>query len=307
MPGERAMRVKLKSVNWATKRLANGQVVTHYYAWRGGPPLEGEPGSPEFVASYERAYCERRKPDASLFKAIIAGFVQSKAFTEGLRPRTRSDYLKMIRLIEDKFGDLPILALEDPRVTLEFIQWRDAMASPRQADYAFTVLMRIISWGRQTGQTTYRPPDQIERRYYGDRSDLIWEDALHIDKFMAVAPEPLQWALILAAETGLRQGDILVLPWSSYDPTPTQESPLGWVRTIPSKSITRKCPKGRPVRIPATRRLHGLLTSIPRRGPLVLTNAYGRPWQANAFRKAWEHVAKKAAGNAIIKLEKYRG
>lgn len=271
-------------------------MVTYYYAWRGGPNLRGEPGSPEFVRSYEEAHRTRRKPDRAIFKSIITEFQISKAFTEGLRSRTQSDYLKCIRKIEDAFGDLPVAALNDPRVTLDFIKWRNAMASPRQADYAFTVLMRIISWARGAGLTTYRPPERIERRYYGDRSDLIWEDARHIGPFMSVAPEPLQWALTLAAETGLRQGDILTLPWTAYDPMPTEHGPLGWVRTVPSKSKTRRCPKGRPVAIPITRRLRALLDRLiaSRKGPIILTNARGVPWQGNKFRKAWEHIAKKA-------------
>ena len=33
---------------------------------------------------------------------------------------------------------------------------------------------------------------------------------------------------------------------------------------------------------------------MPRRGPIILTNAQGHPWKANKFRKAWEAVAKKA-------------
>ena len=36
------MRVHLKGVASATKRLADGRKVTYYYAWRGGPKLEGE-------------------------------------------------------------------------------------------------------------------------------------------------------------------------------------------------------------------------------------------------------------------------
>ena len=45
-----------------------------------------------------------------------------------------------------------------------FLEWRDAMAnSPRQADYAWMVLMRLVSWARARGLTTYRPPDRIER------------------------------------------------------------------------------------------------------------------------------------------------
>ena len=51
--------------------------------------------------------------------------------------------------------------------------------------------MRIIAWARGRTLTAYRPPERIERLYYSDRSDLIWEDH-HIVRFMAVAPKPLQ-------------------------------------------------------------------------------------------------------------------
>jgi hypothetical protein len=46
------VRVRLKGINYATKRLADGRKVTYWYAWRGGPQLQGEPGTPEFIASY---------------------------------------------------------------------------------------------------------------------------------------------------------------------------------------------------------------------------------------------------------------
>ena len=45
------MRLRLKGINSITKRLANGSVRTYWYAWKGGPPLRGAPGTPEFVAS----------------------------------------------------------------------------------------------------------------------------------------------------------------------------------------------------------------------------------------------------------------
>ena len=77
----------LKGVHWTTKRLANGTVVTHYYAWRGGPKLWGTPGSVEFIHSYEEAHRNRRKPDGTVLKSVLVEFVLSKAFTEGLRER----------------------------------------------------------------------------------------------------------------------------------------------------------------------------------------------------------------------------
>jgi integrase len=240
--------------------------------------------SPEEVArlivSYDRAKAKRRISDPAIFKSIISAFMASPAFTR-LRPRTQASYHRMIRLIEDAFGDLPIGALDDPKVTKDFLDWRDSMeATPCQADYAWRVLMRIISWARGRAMTTYRPPERVEALYYTDRSDLIWEEC-HIERFIASAPEPLQWAMIIAAETGLRQGDLALLPWSAYDPNPSPHAPLGWIRTVPSKSIIRRRPNGRGVRIPVTRRLRALLDELwaKRKGPIILTNSDGRPWK----------------------------
>ena len=83
---------------------------------------------------------------------------------------------------------------------------------------------------------------------------------------------PLQWALVLAADTGQRQGDLLRLPWSAYDGK--------WITLTQSKT-------GRKVRVPVTARLRAVLSSIPRVGPIILTNGRRRPWAPNAFRKAW--------------------
>jgi hypothetical protein len=54
------MRVELKGIASATKKLADGTRVTYYYAWRSGPPLVGEPGTPDFIASYNAAVATRR-------------------------------------------------------------------------------------------------------------------------------------------------------------------------------------------------------------------------------------------------------
>src|SRR5262249_4000376 len=147
-------------------------------------------------------------------------------------------------------------------------------SSPRQADYAWTVLMRVISWARDRGLTTYRPPNRVERLYHADRADMIWTEE-HISAFMSVAPETLQRALVLALETGQRQGDLLVQRGSSYEGI--------WIKL-------RKKKPGRAVKVPVTRCLRAVLDSTPRKSPIVLTNSYGRPWQQNAFRKAWGAV-----------------
>jgi hypothetical protein len=55
------MRINFKGLNFATKRLADGTLRKYYYAWRGGPLLRGEPGTPEFQASYNEAVTSRSR------------------------------------------------------------------------------------------------------------------------------------------------------------------------------------------------------------------------------------------------------
>ena len=143
------MRVQLKGIHAVKVKLASGATATYYYAWRKGPRLVGEPGSPEFIASYHAAIqSSRREPDRSNFHSVIAGYKASQDFL-GLSKRSQLDYLKHIAKIEEKFGTLPLAALDDARVTKDFLEWRDSMAkAPRQADYAWTILMRLLSWAR---------------------------------------------------------------------------------------------------------------------------------------------------------------
>src|SRR5262245_58353289 len=110
------MRVSLKGIASATKILASGEKVTYYYAWRGGPKILGAPGSPELLQSYEKAHRERRAPDPSLFKSIIAGYVASPEFAD-VRDRTKADYMKQLAKIERALSDLPIAALDEPPIS----------------------------------------------------------------------------------------------------------------------------------------------------------------------------------------------
>jgi integrase len=151
-------------------------------------------------------------------------------------------------------------------------------SSLRQADYAWMVLMRLLSWARARGLTLYRPPERIERLYHADRSEKIWSES-QIAAFMDIASEPLQRALVLALETGQRQGDLLLLPWSAYDGA--------WIRLRQSKT-------SRAVNIPVTRRLRAVLENTRRTSTVILTDSRGRAWKPNTFRRMWGIATKKA-------------
>ena len=98
--------------------------------------------------------------------------------------------------------------------------WRDELAarSRRQADYAWTVFARVLSWGFNRGLVAANPCARGGRLYRGSRAEKIWT-ADDEAAFLERAPAHLHLPLMLALWTGQRQGDLLRLPWSAYDGT----------------------------------------------------------------------------------------
>jgi integrase len=296
MNGEQNVRVVLKGIHRVKRKLANGELKVHFYAWRGGPAIQAKPGTPEFVREYHDAHASLRQPRAGTFMTIIAQYKAAPEFT-GLAASTRRAYLTYIKLIEDEFGDLPVTALADRRVRGEFKTWRDSFAeTPRKVDYAWTTLARVMSFAKDRGIIATNPCERGGRLYVADRKDKIWTEQ-DIAAVLAVASSEIQLALILALWSGQRQGDLLRLPWSAYE-TP-------YIRLRQSKG-------GRRVAMPAGAPLRTLLDATSRRGPLILTNTLGRPWTSDGFRTSWGKACERAGidgltfhdlrGTAVVRL-----
>jgi integrase len=213
------MRVRLKGINSVTKKLADGTRRTYWYAWKGGPPLTGKPGTAEFIHSYNAAIATKVAPPQGKLLSVLQSYQTSGEFG-GLAPRTRFDYIVKLKLIEAAFGDFPLSGLRDRRTRNIFKTWRDglAMNSRRQADYAWQVLARVLSWGLDRGLVLANPCARGGRLYRGSRVDRIWT-ADDETTFLKRAPAHFHLALTLALWTGQRQGDLLRLPWSAYDGT----------------------------------------------------------------------------------------
>lgn len=275
------MRVRLKGVNSLSKSRADGTRVTYHYAWKGGPRLAGEPGSPEFVASYHAAHAaDRKAPDATLLATVFDAYQDSEAFL-GLAPRTRKDYARLIRIIAAEFGDMHKDALLQKATRGSFRAWRDARAraSKRQADYGWVVLARVLSWALDGGLVDANPCERGGRLYHGTRAEKVWSDAEEA-AFLATARPEMRLAMMLALWTGQRQGDLLRLPWSAYDGR--------HIRLRQSKT-------GRRVMIPAGAPLRALLDGMRRAGPIVMTSSDDRPWTEDSFRVAWRRASLKAS------------
>jgi integrase len=277
-------RIRLKGLNSITKKLADGTRRTYWYAWKGGPPLRGEPGTPEFVASYNEAAARKVVPPKGTLLSVLQNFQTSDDFL-GLAPRSRTDYIGKIKVIEKTFGDFPLAALTDQRTRGIFKAWRERLAtsSRRQADYAWVVLARVLSFGLDRGLVTANPCARGGRLYRGSRAENIWTVADEA-AFFERAPTHLHLPLSLALWTGQRQGDLLRLAWSAYD----------------GKHIRlRQSKGGRPVLIPVGTPLKAALDAAPKRSPIILTTADGKPWTPDGFRASWGKACKRAGVTGV--------
>lgn len=261
-----------------TVRLSGVHVVkakgrAYHYAWRGGPRLPGEPGTPAYMAAYNAAHASRKAPIKGTFSEIITAYKRSPAYTK-LGAHTTRAYAKHLDAITDRWGTLPIVALNDPKIRKHFLDWQDEMAAtPRTADMAIGVLKRVLRWALTRVLVTSNEAEPIERLHSADKSDAIWT-AGDLTAFKAHASKELAWAVELAMLTGLRQSDLIKLAWGRRE---------GDAFTL----LTSK--RNRWVTIPITPACEALLGRIEKRGPVILTTHRGKkPWTADGLRSSFK-------------------
>jgi integrase len=175
--------------------------------------------------------------------------------------------------------------MTDPRTRGIFKVWRErlAVSSRRQADYAWVVLARLLSWALDRGLIATNPCARGGRLYRGSRADRIWTEADEA-AFLERAPPHLHLPLLLALWTGQRQGDLLRLTWAAYDGR--------HIRLRQSKTGAR-------VVIPVGAPLKAALDATAKRSTLVLVNSEGRPWTPDGFRASWGKALKRAGVTGV--------
>jgi len=270
------MRVHLKGIHTTYKRLANGKTKKYYYAWKNGPRVDAEPGTPEFVRLYGEA-C-KKKPAADTMRSLIDYFKDSDEYKVG-SIHSRRAYNQYLKLIDGKFGTMPIAAIEDKRARGEFKMFRGQFAAtPRKADYLWTTLARVLSVAKDHGKLSVNVCERGGRLYEADRAEIIWQ-ADDIREFCSVASVELQAALLLALWPGQREGNLLKLTWKSYDG-----------QSIRLRQTKARGGKGRFVTIPVGAPLKLALDAAlkqKRTATTILTNSRGRPWTEDGFRTSW--------------------
>ena len=156
------VKVDLKGI---AKVKAKGR--TYYYAWRGGPRLRGEPGSPEFIASYNEAIESRQAPDTGRFRSLVTLYKASTDYKK-LATSTKRTGRPWLDRIGDYFGELRIAQFDRPEKIRPVIRrWRHQWADkPRTADYGMQVLSRVLSYAVDPlGKIAGNPCEGIKRLY----------------------------------------------------------------------------------------------------------------------------------------------
>lgn len=258
------VRIDLRGI---AKVKSKGRI--YYYAWRGGPRLSGEPGTPEFIASYNQAVEDRRTPDKNRFRFVVADYKGGEY--KKLAKSTRDEWGKWLDRIANYFGDLRIVQFDRPEKIRPVIRrWRNQWAeTPRTADYGLQVLSRVLAHAVELGKIAGNPCEGIKHLYNNDRSEIIWSDA-DIEHIKKTCSAEIAGAVDLASHTGLRLGDLVRLSWSH-------------VGDDAIVLTTGKSKHRREAIIPLYGALRDVLARIPKRATTILTSSRRRPWTVDGF------------------------
>ncbi|SIT81926.1 tyrosine-type recombinase/integrase [Pontibaca methylaminivorans] len=280
------------------KRMTKAGARYHFYAWRGGPKFwtdtHRHPTDPAFSVAYAEAV-RRPKQDTYMTPQMVDEFLSSAEMPKGAR--TREDYRLWALRFAEAFKDDPATMFEEPEARGEVNSWRAKWKhSPRQYDYAGTVVTRILNWAwKDAGKLRVHHCDGFRKVYEVDRSEIVWTPAYR-EVFNAIAPEWVRRILCAGCETGLRPADLIKLA-----STHVEQTPRG--RRLRVRTNKRK----RLAHIPITPALAEVIDTTPPDRLLILTNANGNPLTPHRASEAVRQWRDKAKLPDNLRLSDTRG
>lgn len=254
----------------------------YVYAWRGGPKLSGDPLHSEKAAQEFLERTASKAADSTLFTGLIERFVASPEFRRRSK-EWKKESLGRHDILLRAFAQADIAYFERREMRKQVLALRDRYAAkPRTADKLITELTAILNWARDRGEIGPHVAERVGKLYQADRSQIIWEPA-EIEAVCAQMKPAQQAVMLLAAYTGLDLGDLCALPWSAVG---THD-----IQTVRGKSRHKTAQRAIIPILPEARKV---LDSLPRHGPIVLTNTRGRPWTPDGYSAVFRRAKEKA-------------
>lgn len=284
------MLVEIKGIHIVKRRLANGALRVHYYAWRGGPKMKAKPGDERFPIEHAEHKARAAIKTADTLETLIEHLTGTDKepnpdFYTGMAETTRRDHQYAFRLIKEKWPSLPIRFTQEKGFKKRVRQWHRSFAdNPRKADKLLFSLSKVFSYAVADELIEKNPCAGITRLYSGSRREFVWT-AAQIATFRAKAPAGLLLAFEMALHTGQRQGDLLSLSWRDYDGLHLQLR----------QSKGKKQGEGKRVKVRVHAKLKAMLDPMRKDALRILLNSRGRPWTKDGFKTSW--------GKCCAKLE----
>lgn len=252
-------------IHYKYVQVIKGKNYINTYYRRGGQrvTIEGAPGSPEWVANYDRIYTSFEAPaiQQGTQKGSMADLMEHyRASPEyrQLKPKTKKEYDRAMTFLQDVAGDKNAATL--PRAFVIKLR-NDNQDSPSRANRTIAFLKTLMNFAVDLEWRTSNPCHNVKKLKLGEGAKVWTAD--QIAAFTDNSRPHHRIAFELGLNTGQRLGDILALPWSAYD----------------GATISLKQQKtGEELTIPCTHRLKAYLDSAPRRSPIIVTNANGKPY-----------------------------
>lgn len=263
---------------YTNKVISKGRV---YWRFRRGAlnvGLPGQPGDAAFHARYAELFAlsekRPRQVDATSVEGLVRAYRASAEF-RALRDPTQLDYGRTLDLIVAELGDQPYRL-----VTTKMVKAvrDDYAATPRKAHKIKQMVSRLYTWAAEESLTKpgHNPAADFKRLKVRENAITPWSD-YEIRLFLASAPHHLQRAVKMLLYTGQRCEDIVTMDWTAYQGD--------FIRVRQSKT-------GEAIDIACHHELRAVLEPVRIRRGLICRNAKGRPYTANALRKAIaDHIA----------------
>ena len=241
----------------------------YYYYFRRGSiraTLEGEPGSPKFLQSYQRANAGFNKPvqrsGPNSVGALIEAYLGSTEFSN-LASGSQRVYRIYIDTVRETLGPFDVGQIRRKHI----MQMRDNLShKPAACNLTMAVTARIFDFAVDREWIDTSPAVRLKKLKTGEHEP--WTDT-EIERFMEAAPPPVVAAAMIALYTGQRMSDCIRMAWTDIQGD--------GINVRQQKTKTQ-------LWIPIHPDLQRALSLIPRDGVTILTDGQGRSWTAPRLR-----------------------
>lgn len=220
--------------------------------------ITAEEGSPEFNRQYWTILANERQ-ERHTFSALIRNYQRSDRWSH-LRQRTRADYERILRYLDDKIGSREITEMRRQDILTALHANRDRI---RFANYIQQVLSVLFEHALDLGWAETNPAKGVRKLKVPPakrREHIPWPDWA-VARFRSEAQSVSRLILELGIGSVQRPGDWPTFRWSDYDGD--------CLRITQGKT-------GRQLLLPCTEQLKTALEPAPRRGLTILTLQDGR-------------------------------